>query len=401
MKKISFFLCAMLLFLTITSCVEPKDNKTLSKENSSIDAKKVNNTDEELNKKDIILLPDADEDTVKLTIEIPKEFIEKEYDICTVPEIVSNEDFEWGEYVPLVYMIGIDNVSASEDVKAMAILSEYTCDLLGARRIYSEFNNKYLVECESKVDYMIHADRMVSDYPEISDYLFKSRIEYTSTDLTRMIRYSFSPKENDEKYYMRDAICCEYIENGEIVYTRCFDELDNLACFYLGPYFYDANTLLKNTNNNKNQFIKDCYLYFDSESGNYQLYSLNEVKMIYYITVPKGYSVRDYNSCGVLLESNIFPCPLYYYNFSTQEVTFVDSLAFNSSLSPDGNYIVYTSADYDSAPDFQVKENGFYIRNVKAGCTTLFSYPYENYKSLGINCWLKKEILTKQIGATE
>ncbi len=354
-------------------CMEHSISSWLSSENY----KSLTETEE-------IILPEADENTKDIEISFPELSFEEPF---TELNLVSPEEFEWGEYVPLVQVSGIESLNASNSVVAMAILSRDASDFIEAREVYSDFNSRYLVEYKPEQDYEIHGGHVL-DFPEIADYLYKSRIEYATEDLSRMVRCSVQVEnETESRYSLSDSVRCDYIENGEVVYSNSSQ---------YRYWFYDKRKIFRGSHYvGTTEFYKDCFLYADSSNDKAELYSLDEVKMLYNITLPDKCYVESYNRNGMILENNSnASCEIYYYNFHSGELTLIETYAFNSSLSPDGQYVAYTSLDYDTT--IEGRENGFYIKNLKSGETVYYPYPYESYEYWNINCWIREDSMKMQ-----
>ncbi|MBQ7896797.1 MAG: hypothetical protein IJ323_00085, partial [Clostridia bacterium] len=80
----------------------------------------------------VIILPEPDENTKVITIDFPEDFPEEPY---TEPELVSPEEFEWGEYVPFVRYN--DYFFNSYNTPNYAILSPKAPTLEEGKALYS------------------------------------------------------------------------------------------------------------------------------------------------------------------------------------------------------------------------------------------------------------------------
>lgn len=85
----------------------------------------------------IIILPEADENTKYITIEFPEDFPEEPY---VEPNFVSPEEFEWGEYVPIV-TYGTDVMSHDGWAIESSVLSSESADLKTGNNLYNEKYN--------------------------------------------------------------------------------------------------------------------------------------------------------------------------------------------------------------------------------------------------------------------
>ena len=284
----------------------------------------------------------------------------------------------------------------------MAILSENANSLPEARQTYSNLNDKYLIDHTIENTDLPKYNLKISDYPEISDYIFKSRIAYTTPDLSRMIRCYSLPDDNIEQYYLNVVhhylMCYDYIENGELTVST-IEEGDT------GPYFYDTIKYKKYPDEyvKRIEFFKDSFVYYDTHSETFQIYSSDTMKMVYDITLPEGYSIKDYSLSGMIIRKDFLPVSTYYYDFDTQELSFLEDYVFNSKISPDGKLVAYTSADHDSVKECFVLPSGFYIANLETSTTVFYPFPeeYGTYSFLTINCWIDKDCLNKIINGSE
>ena len=114
----------------------------------------------------VVILPEADENTKYITIEFPEDFPEtfpeKPY---VEPVLVSPEEFEWGEYLPVV-TYGTNTVAHDEWVIETAILSSESDNLTMAHDIYTnEYGrlNEYLYDQNYKSDFLRGESQEITD----------------------------------------------------------------------------------------------------------------------------------------------------------------------------------------------------------------------------------------------
>ena len=203
---------------------------------------------------DLIYLPEADENTVELTIEIPQEFIDKEYDIYTFPETVSNEDFEWGDYALFSRYVHSQttNAALATATPNYYIFSSESKTMPEAKALYDKFNNKYLLEYEGERTASNYEENLPSEY---IDYLYNSHIVCISPEADIFERYYFLAEDSYWRLGAWDTLYTLF-ENGNVTLEK------KLKIFDIGRSF--PFTTLYNS-----YAVKTKYRVFDSDNKHY------------------------------------------------------------------------------------------------------------------------------------
>ena len=120
MKKLVCLLVALCLTAALFSCTDAP--KTKQEEETPTEPDEPTEEPDE----NVVMLPEADENTKYITIEFPKDFPEEPY---AELNLVSPEEFEWGEYG---LFVRVENTAYGEIGKptyTYAFLGEF-CDII-------------------------------------------------------------------------------------------------------------------------------------------------------------------------------------------------------------------------------------------------------------------------------
>ncbi len=467
MKKI--FLLALLLFslIALSGCEmqndnveekekiqeenkEQKENKE-DKENSAVDKEKVDSTEENTDSQGPIILPDADENTVELTVEYPQEFIQKEYDIYTIPELVDNEDFEWGEYALFGRSEygGVVNATLMTSVPHYYILSSDTKTVSEGEALYEKLNNKYLLEYTGERTALNYENDLSEEY---LDYLYKSRIVYISPDLDILERIYFLAKDTYWRFEQWNTLCSLF-KNGDIIEekeirkdtnsygTTYYDLFERYQCPD-SDYIYDNEHNAKSLVFRKTNFhsyekepLPSTYLNVNGNTVHttdfiYRVYSIDDNKLKYIVNTNhftriqlSDSEIEEYTSeliwhdgnrqlirftkakCalneeirGYLVEA--YTESLYLLELDSGKLAYLDDYTYYPHLSPDGKYLAYTDpgtviTDAQNDPA-DIMPEGIYVKNLEKGKTTFFPNLEDGSRNSSIS-WINMEKLINEI----
>ena len=179
----------------------------------------------------VIVLPEADENTKYITIDFPADFPEDPY---AELNLVSPEEFEWGDYVP--FIATLDEGALKPPV--YSIISSVSPTLDEGVELYTKLNNKYLE--------IYNGEKLPDWYGKemtdaLSDYLYKSRVVYISPEADIIGRFNLIPKNN---YPSKERWSGQYdiFLNGEIDHSFFHNNiLDHMTT----GSFYDYITPIK------------------------------------------------------------------------------------------------------------------------------------------------------------
>ena len=418
-----------LLFVTLflfTSCKEETKPKEVE-ENAEVQ------TPTEFKE---IILPEPDENTKVIEISFPEDFLEEPY---TEPELVSPEEFEWGDYVPFV-MYSTDKYTNSWNyIYSFALLNKSTGNLQKGTELYNLLNEKYLIENELAGTFS-HCD--INEKASYKDALTKSHLIYISEDAQKVARFYITKSEkqenseNDLLYSLWD-MHLDYFDNGEIVFTETTKESSLLQSeissgkylSYSNEYTYPETKINYRTPDNSNGYIyyqdSNTVVYTDysvpsfyssgevPDSVNWYIYSIKENCVTYQINLPSYRYVKDdktYSSWGKLLQVvsekyllidfynglsendygyNNFQMSTYLFDIENGNLMPLENYCEKALISPDLNYLVYTDV---SDPEIELTVNnltnqksGLYVKNLEDGKTVFFEHDGFSYPLNWIN----------------
>ena len=345
----------------------------------------------------VIILPEPDENTKVITIEFPEDFPEEPY---TEPELVSPEEFEWGEYVPFVRYN--DYFFNSDNTPNYAILSPKAPTLEEGKALYSLINEKIFETLSDK------------------NYLFDSNVVYISEE------FDFSgsvgiKQDTNGKYYSEYNI----ISKNEVVCTLKkfdikFDEF-TLGGYYsywepISKYYLNSNSIKYPDDISLSVFspnTKTMIFYEENNKNTYYFYDILKSRIALHLTLQNnsfGTTIRGNNCSKFLINygkttENEYIDNLYLYDIETQKPTYLGNYMYNASLSPDGKYVFYTTPAEEDLPDsscknattlYESERSGFFIKNLQNN-ETVFYEVNDSWNTLGIIEWVNQENLTKAI----
>ncbi len=450
MKKLFYILLAAVLCIAFFSCkdvpeVTPNEIESVSPEVVTpneievITPSEPKSEEPEQTDENIIMLPEADENTKYITIEFPEDFPEEPY---TEPNLVSPEEFEWGEYVPFV-RYEADRYNRREFFEKYAFLTESAVTLEDGNEIYNNLNNKYLAEYDIPDRNILFGSGKTyieSKNFDIKDMLFKSRIIHVSEDMQTIGRFSLIlPHSQIETENLIDADWhskFELISDNKTVYSEESNIVINYTSGIYNKYENWKYQLLSNDlwfegiNNSSlvyvsnNSVIIEINSHTDNENeqGIYYVYSIDDKKLLYTLQLKsKAFNCDDteiretidieqiiddryllLECCKIYNDLDGFYSAHYLYDMQTQKTRLLRAFAENAVISPDGNYLAYT----DAVSEIEQFENnliamkrGFYITELDTGNTTFFDYSEDRYfgSEHFVQGWVNKKALIKVI----
>ncbi|MBE6681866.1 MAG: hypothetical protein E7600_06255 [Ruminococcaceae bacterium] len=386
-----------------------------------------------------------DENTRIITINFSEEIFDDTYDFAP---IVSQSEFEYGEYVPFVRYAEGDGYAEAGSAGSMpfysyAFLTEDTESLNDGKEIHKKLNSEFLVQnnlSEEDLPCVHPFFFSENDKDRALEFYNNSRVIYVSEDAKTVGNFMLIPNENKEesvlipfshyKYQIyRDGKNVETLikETGEY-YESYMDggilSGDNWGTRY--SYVSEDSPAYKVevpyaerifVNNNSN-----AVMFADSEhfnGGKLYICSPDEKRMVYEITMPTmagsvaegHYKVEQLIDSRFLLISLMREFPvngrphkanylsiLYDLENGTYEI--LEDCVSNPVISPDGKYMAFirTIANKEG---FGYSTLGFFIKNLET--QKYLYYDYANtygadYLKCGIVGWVSEEGLFKLIG---
>ncbi len=383
-----------------------------------------------------IILPEPDENTKVIEISFPEDFSEEPY---TEPELVSPEEFEWGEYVPFV-MYSTDKYTNSWNyVYSFALLNKSNPNFQKGKELYNLLNEKYLIENEVSGTFL-HCD--INENESYKDALTKSNIIYISEDAQKVARFYITKSEkqeileNDLLYSLWDFYL-DYFDNGELVFTETTKENSLLQSeissgkylSYSNKYTHPETKTNYRIPDNSNGYIyyrdSDTVVYTDysvpsfyssgevPDSVNWYIYSIKENCVTYQVNLPSYRYVKDdktYSSWGKILQVisekfllidfyngvsendygyNNFQISTYLFDIENETLIPLENYCENALISSDLDYLAYTDIT-DPEVEFSVnnlinQKSGLYVKNLKDGKTVFFEHDGSSYPLNWIN----------------
>lgn len=361
------------------------------------------------------MLPEADENTKYITIDFPEDFPEEPY---TEQNLVSPEEFEWGEYSLFVIIVDGGIVYPAY----FSILSNNSPTFDKGNELYCKLNEKYLEEYSGEK--LTHLYGLEID-EELSDYLYKSRVVYISPEAELIGRFKLTPNENlwNGQY--------DIIVNGKIDHSFIHNDIINNASIgryrtFLEPiqlFFYDKTAKNITIKYNSSEILRQDVVSQRTNGIVFTRYSNNDEKRSHYfcsqdksklthvITTNDSYFHDGYRSIRLwaqdgdiqLLEysellSGIYTQAVYSLNLNTGELNYLESFAYEPSISPDGKYLLYTGDEgyiREESVNTPPQRNGMYIKNLQTGVTV--NYGINRRKGGGFISWVNEEKLMRLI----
>ncbi len=364
-----------------------------------------------------ITLPAEDENTKKILIPYPSDFIYGYQE----PELVSPEDFEWGDYVPFVRYGTGSYGEVGIPVYSYAFLGEDAATVEEGNALYNKLNDKYKKTFNYTPDDRLHYYPL-SNEPDAMKLVNESRIIYISTD-GKTVGNFYINKGSD--YSDTNPVWSSYYElhtegaPSTLYYSPvCYNYDDgNYIAYYTNAYIhpefhpYEYNTFPQRYDLHVNT---NTVIYYGSDTIN--IYSLDQNKLIYRIDFdfeldPIG---KNYGMVQLLDERYLImiiyndylveeggPCHnIYLFNLETEEMTRINNYSYNPLISPDGKYLMYTSAPFSTTEvnspinwNYKMKY-GFYIKNMENGEITYYQPEYTDYGSDAVPLsWIEKDAL--------
>ena len=265
----------------------------------------------------VIILPEPDENTKVITIEFPEDFPEEPY---TEPELVSPEEFEWGdcsftvEYAPIIR-------EWYECYPQKAILRE---GIYSLEEGTAEYNNHHGIKTQPQVN--IWDSETLTDETYYITHNSQNALSRQVANNKGLLFFYISKNENFDVWYAFSN------EENRIVYE-----------FLLQSHDWTSMEITQLTDRDKLVL---------------SLYKQNN------------------NNMG-------FRCvSAYTYSIEKQKLCYIKSFAYDPIMSEDEKYLAYTSPHLDAwdmittTNNLNKMQTGFYIEEIKTGKTVF--YPVTN-----------------------
>ncbi|MBR5460718.1 MAG: hypothetical protein IKV53_07580 [Clostridia bacterium] len=342
----------------------------------------------------------ADEgDYLKRSVALPKDIEAVKY---TPDALSSLDDFEWGDYRPLV-SFATERYSMHDNIDAFAFLGDGIEGLEDGHLVWAEFNGRYLASSQ-RIDFIWQGESVLEN-TALADYLFDSKITYAYGDTLGRTRFVTDGDAWHSEYDILNL-------NGEVLETRrslypsdipgggyYLDRDDGRMC--ITPFEEYENYNITN---------RDDYRIFHSDgkarrSDVYRVYSVkmhrllyeielerrvNEhgdaIEHLYPITATDKYMVLAY---GMVLEDYVYQC-VYLYDIERDLLVLLEDYAEDVIMSPDLKYIAYRSPDYDrffGESGWNNMTEGVYVKNLETGERVMYPYKRgEDVTAFALDC---------------
>ncbi|MBR6633423.1 MAG: hypothetical protein IKL05_03865 [Clostridia bacterium] len=370
---------------------------------------------------DVVYLPDADENTVCLTVDFPEDFPEEPY---KMPELVSPEEFEWGEYGVFAQHINENASVMSNSVYSYAFLGEGVKTVEEGDAVYNKFNDTCR-ELFSIPSYCYDTETLPDGYfKEYIKGVTENRVIDVSEDLSRIEMLSFEciGEEGEQIEKLSEDqwqstlwtdgkwISSYTVYQGNVSVFKDDSTTNDVGALMSSNYinwnlgncdiprntFYLYETANQSGFYRKSNYKDDDYIIFQYVvlDNNYYIviFSLEEQRMLYKIKYPygshdseqgdvfEGFQVEDFCEDGILFtvsrnyldENWTGYSKTYFYDLDKRELIFLEDYAFTPKLSPDGKLLAYTNSDYEWTNPEQPA--GFYVKNLENETTVFYSY---------------------------
>ncbi len=400
--------------------------------------------------KDVIMLPEADENTKYITIEFPEDFPEEPY---TEPNLVSPEDFDWGEYVPFVKYYDHINSLRNEPLFNYAFLGENIGSLEDGWKLYDKFNTIFETFFEIGTNSFDAENVSDFEYIEYSKHFSNGRVTSMSEDIDRVnIFYSkfmgsetvtdlqFSNWKSYYTVYKNGTPTFSYESPEYILGSPISPEAIEVEFF--STNFKENVSYATKLQNCECVYLSDDYAVFENAlDKHYYIYSLKDNKMLYDIEYPSDTYMYSFTENRILYEldepyysddtdivrihqslhiediiegkyilftakklyskykfynySEDYYSKTYLYNVEKNELIFLEDYAFTPKMSSDGKLLAYTNSNHEHTLDEQPQ--GFYVRNLSDGTTVFYPTPFDDgsvwFRVTEVKGFVKKEAL--------
>ena len=351
-------------------------------------------------------LPQADEQTIRWTLEMPDDL---KVAIYQTPQLVAPEDFSWGEYVPFVAFEG-ETFAKGDGHYDRAFLGPNAPDLQQGQRLYQAFNDLYKTVYPTVYGSFEYPTQWLPEDEALRQFLFESSVVAISPDLQRVETFGYLYKgvrsdPSDLDLYQQ-AWATEYKihQNGQRDLVYQSPELDY---FYdtvdYQPYYYQRISRFQDTVRYPDEvewrdgkYLFDKVYIYEKPYDVYSIYSIEEDRMLYQVTEGLNCEIDGYTVYAspyhFVVNGRYMPVgffgskevqddfltfrTLYLFDLQTGEWQFLEDFAFDPSFSPDGKYLAYTNwINEETHPD---QPSGFYVKNLQDGTTTYYAFePHE------------------------
>jgi len=361
---------------------------------------------------EVRILPAEDENTKTLVVEFPEIILG-----YTEPELVSPEDFEWGDYRPFVrYMIDDYGELGSTPIYSYAFLGSGIKSLTEGNALYEKLNSKYKKTFEHSEEEL----SLFKPYEKNAAPLTKeSRVIYVSEDCSEIGNFYLEKAEpvlydyTDEYNYNVWNGLYECYKDGKLSYSFTLPHKENgyidysdggAQDYYTGWYFpheylmheYEGiNPVICHNDGSTeiysidyDNYAKDLILVYSTKDNklkykvamDFKVGAIGPYKVIHQSLSERYLLISFYD-----FYQKLGPCNnLFLLDLETEEMTRINGYSFNHMLSPDGKYLIYTNY-YEFGQGVNSPDNedykmgyGFYVKNLKNGETTFFKNPYKN-----------------------
>ena len=406
MKKVlSVCLCLVLCAALLCGCPRtPPDTSDPSSGTTPTTKPTTTPEDDDRPVKD---LPQADEHTIRWTLDFPDDLKVSTYQ---TPQLVAPEDFDWGEYMLFVQFEGGGFVK-DDGYFNRAFLGKDVSDLQQGQQLYQAFNDLYKTVYPPVSGTFEYDSYVLPDKEDLRKFLFESSVVSVSPDLKRVETFSHVYKGNTsgettlDLFWEKWATEYKIYQDGQLDFSYQSPTANDFydAADLYGPYYYQTNRFqdpvrysgYPDWNNGKyliNRIRDD-----EKRQELYCIYSLEENRMLYQVTeafdlsceidghtvfaspnhfvVNDRYLLVDFWSTNEPENSPYYIHSVTSYLFDLQTGTWqhLEDFANYVVFSPDGKYMAYTN--WMSENTLPEQPEGFYIKNLENGTTTY--YPFE------------------------
>lgn len=362
----------------------------------------------------------SDEDNIQeIVIPFPEDFTFG----YTEPDIVSPEDFDWGDYMPFVrYSVGSYGEVGSP-VYTYAFLGNGIKSIDDGHALYEKLNEKYKKTFEYSLDDTIDAFPL-SMQEDAIPLVAESRVIWISTDADVIGNYYLEKSGTLGNYTNGDGTTWdiyawdgkyELYEKEELASTHI---LENTFYYDDGGFIHGYTGAYTPPENIENTSFNDIHNNSDTtisrlSENTYGIYSSGET-LLYKITfdfktapIGRNYLINqiiDGRYLVITFYSDMIDeevCHnIYLFDLETEKLSKINGYCFNPLVSPDRKFLIYSRETWRSTEvnsrinhEYDLK-NGFYIKNIETGETTFYEYHAEQYSSStqSIN-WVNEEKL--------
>lgn len=386
MKK-TFLLVLISIAILLTACVNDKNKKPENVEQNTI-------TEENL------ISPESEEviDNVKhLTFSLPEDFSNIPY---SEPELTPVENFEWGKYMPF---IKYSTDELDDPLPVYAVLGEGITTLKEGHRAYEKLNLLYITQYPILEGY--YYGQIPLNKESVSDYLFGSNIVNTTENLEKVEVWRVVDWNKDSVHGELDTY-----EKGKLISTDIWDRW----YYYISDDYKMSNlhgiTVTNNweyTDSSKEN-MSFIFEVSDKEIEQYEvtfdfphtyrviLDQIVDSSQLLFTFLYLGWLEDDYVYDPINYDNGINR-NTYLLNLESGNLTKVENYVANPLLSPDGNYLIYSSFNDRNAsanptdnPAYVMK-TGFFVKNISKNETTFFPFTTSWNPVHDTISWISKE----------